>query len=122
MSADGPMERARALRKKPVKTRDRREEEDLAKRSGGQRVSNSGRGRQKGDVRHNGFLYDHKYTDNDSYSITKATFEKITRDAIATPPGVMPALVLNINGLRLVVMREADHLYREQQLAMVTDK
>lgn len=119
MPPDGPMERARALRKKPQKTKDRRAEERLAKVSGGQRVSNSGRGRHKGDVRHNGWLYDHKDTDNDSYSVTKSAFAKITRDAIATPPGVMPALVLNINGLRLVVMRESDHLYREQQLAMV---
>lgn len=119
MAESSPWERAAELRKKPKKTRDRREEERLAKVSGGTRVPNSGRGRQKGDVRHAGWLYDHKYTDNDSYSIKKSDFAKVAQDATRTPPGVSPALVLNINGLRLVVMRESDHLFREQQLGMI---
>lgn len=119
MPADGPMERAREMLKKRPKTNDRKEEDRLARVSGGRRVPNSGRGRQKGDVRHNGWLYDHKTTEADSYSVSKKTFSKIERDAMRTPSGAMPALVLNINGLRLVVMRESDHLYREQQLGMV---
>jgi len=102
----------RAKQKRQTK-RARNSEEELAKSTGGQRQPNSGAmpGR-KGDVRENGFLVDDKFTDAKSYTLTTATWLKITREAGMTPPGLRPRLRLTLPGIpKLCVLQEEDYLY-----------
>jgi len=48
------------------------------------------------------YLIEHKYTDKKSFSIKKATWEKIRREAQERLRA--PKMVLNISGLRLEVV------------------
>lgn len=108
-----PFQRAKAGR------RARKSEEQLAKSTGGQRQPASGsKPGRKGDVREHGYLTEDKFTDAESYTLTKKEWRKIEREAAMTPPGLRPRMRIAIAGLpRLCVMLEDDHLYREAQLA-----
>ena len=102
---DTPWNRAKVGR------RARRSEEEAAKLEGGRRVSRSGGGREKGDVRLNGFRLEDKFTDAESYTLTRKTLDKITREALHTPPGLLPQLRITMPGYKLRVLREEDYLY-----------
>lgn len=102
-----PWQRARVGR------RARRSEEQAARQEGGRRQPASGsKWFAKGDVRANGFLIDDKFTDASSYRLTADDWTKITREALQTPPGMLPSMRISIKGApRLRVFREEDALY-----------
>lgn len=102
-----PWERAQVAR------RARRSEDQAAKSEGGRRQPASGsRWFAKGDVRANGFLIDDKFTDDASFRLTAEALNKITREALQTPPGLMPRLRISIKGTsRWSVIRDEDLLY-----------
>ena len=56
-------------------------ERALAKRLGGKAQSNSGSGDDKGDVLHHTFLIDDKFTATRSYTLSKETLDKLSREA-----------------------------------------
>jgi hypothetical protein len=93
--------------------RARRNEEELAKTTGGRRQPASGAlSGRKGDVRENGFLVDDKFTDAKSFTITREMWLKITREAGMSPPGLRPRLRLTLPGIpKLCVLLEDDYLY-----------
>jgi hypothetical protein len=101
-----PWERAKAQQKS------RAQEKALARRPGGSRQVNSGRHWfSKRDVRLNGFLVEARITDKDSYRIERKEFERIIKDALATPPGMLGAMVIEFQGLKLMVTKFQDHEY-----------
>lgn len=95
--------------------RARQSEEEGAKIGGGRRVPGSGsRWFAKGDIRENGFLIEDKFTDADSYRLTKGDWLKITAQATRTPPGMLPMFRITIPGLpKLRVLREDDYIFLE---------
>lgn len=60
----------------------------------------------KGDIRLANFLLEHKFTDAASYSLRLETFEKIESEARAMVK--LPAMVIDIQGRKLVIMRYDD--------------
>ena len=62
---------------------------------------------QRSPVAH--VLIDNKTTGSDSYRITKPEWSKLKRDANRTPPGCLPALQLDINGLSLMVIEDGHY-------------
>lgn len=54
-------------------------------------------------------LIDNKDTENASYTIKLAEFEKLKRDANRTPPGCLPAMQIDIRNLRLFLCEEATY-------------
>lgn len=110
-----PWERAKVGR------RARKSEEQGAKISGGRRVSGSGNRREKGDIRTNGFRIEDKFTDASSYTIQKSELEKITHEALMTPPGLLPQMRITMPGFKLRVLREQDYLYLEALAAENVD-
>lgn len=64
------------------------------------------------------FLVEARTTDAKSYRISKDEFLDIQKQAIRQPPGCLPAMSLDIDGLRLFVIREddAEEMYREGML------
>ena len=103
--------------------RSRRQEAGLAALPGGRAQVNSGRTWvSKRDVRLNGFLVEARFTDKASYSISRAEFDKIVRDAIGTPPGQLPAIQLDFEGgetLSLMIIRLEDHRYFVERCALL---
>lgn len=86
-----------------------RQERRIADLPDGKKQVNSGRQwHSKRDVRLGGFLVEARTTDAQSYRVEKKEFETITRQAVGTPPGCLPAMFIEIDGLRLVVTREQD--------------
>lgn len=96
-----------------VGRRARHSEEQLAKLDGGRRQPASGsKWFAKGDVRANGFLIDDKFTDNESFSVTRTEWEKATVNALRTTPGLRPQFRIHIKGLpKLRLMTEDDYLF-----------
>jgi hypothetical protein len=89
----------------------RREEERVGKLPGGSKQVNSGRHWfNRRDNTLCGFLVETRITNSGSYSINKDEFEKITREAFSTPPGMLPAMMVNIQGLKLIAIRQEDFL------------
>lgn len=94
-----------------VSKRARRSENDAAKLSGGRRVSGSGNRREKGDIRAGIWRIEDKFTDAESFRLEKAVFDKITAEALHTPPGCLPQMRITMPGLKLRVLREEDFLW-----------
>lgn len=87
------------------------QERRTAKKDGARPQVNSGRTwsslrdvKQSSPVGH--LLIDNKTTDAESYRITKGDFRELIRDANRTPPGCNPALQIDIQELRLMVVQE----------------
>lgn len=92
----------------------RRSERDYARKHGGELQPNSGalpiKGK-KGDIRQNGYLLDHKDAiGQKSYRIDSEEFFKLAHQAAGTPPGMLPAMIVQFEGLRLRIMRDDDYL------------
>lgn len=108
--------------------RSERQERRLAKLPGGQKQINSGRHWvSKRDVRLGGFLVEARTTEKDSYRLERDEFEDITRDALSTPPGQLPAVQIDFEKagrepLSLITIRLSDHVYREQRIAILEDQ
>lgn len=79
-------------RKKGTTKRSQRSERKGAKNEGGRVTPMSGAGRQKGDYRTAAFLTEDKTTTAASYSLKLATLKKIEREALHTPPTLMPKM------------------------------
>jgi hypothetical protein len=105
--------------------RSQRQEKRLSDLPGDKKQVNSGRHwHSKRDVRLNGFLVEARTTENKSYSLQRDEFDKITNDALSTPPGQLPALQIDferVQGetLSLMVVRLKDHLEREARIAVL---
>jgi hypothetical protein len=107
---------------KAGKARHVRQEERLDKIHGGQKGVNSGRHwRWKRDGRIGHFLVECRDTSARSFSIGYDEFHTITRQAHQTPPGLLPAMQIDILDLSLFVMRLVDHEDREIRLGMMED-
>jgi len=70
----------------------RKREERLAKAEGGRRVAGSGSKREKGDVVIGKFRIEDKQTDAMSFRLSVNTWLKIEREALHTPPGLLPQM------------------------------
>lgn len=99
-----PWARARATSR-----RARRSEMQGAKLEGGQRVPMSGAGRQKGDIRTGMFLIDDKYTDAESFTITRKMLDKVNAEAMGEHR--LFQLRITMPGYKLRVINEDDYLY-----------
>lgn len=85
--------------------RSRAQERGVAKKVGGRVMPGSGSSwRARGDVKSSTHLIEVKYTDKASFPLKKATWQQIERDALKA--GKEPALIIDIQGLRLVVTAE----------------
>jgi hypothetical protein len=104
-----PWQRASSSRK------GRRNEQEAAKISGGRAVSGSGSGRIKGDVRTGQWCISNKFTEAHSFRITEDDLDKMTADALRTPPGLLPQMRVEMPRYRLRILREDDYLMLEAQ-------
>jgi hypothetical protein len=96
-------------------SKSRRQEERLAKVPGGRKQINSGRfWHSRRDAKIRDFLIEARGTDSESYSISQKEFEQIAKQAVITPPGMLPAIQIDFSRVKLWVMKLDDHLYREQ--------
>jgi hypothetical protein len=103
--------------------RSKQQEQALAKRPGGRKQVNSGRHWfSKRDVRLNGFLIEARTTNAESYRIDKEEFEKVIKDALATPPGMLGAMLIEFPGLKLMVTKFQDHEYMLSVIASQQDE
>jgi len=72
---------------------------------GGKRQVNSGRfWRWKRDGTLREFLVEARTTEKGSYSITKSEWNDIRKEAFRTPPGLLPAMQIDIQDVRLLTM------------------
>jgi hypothetical protein len=101
--------------------RGRKSEEEGAKLEGGRRVSQSGAGREKGDIRTHGYRIQDKTTDKETFSITRKEIDKLVYEALMTPPGLLPQLRVTMPGYKLRVMREEDYLYMQARADAYSD-
>lgn len=101
--------------KKPWTTRNdpkyAQQERRTARKPGARAQVNSGRTwsslrdvKQSSPLGH--VLIDNKTTDAESYRVTKTDFKSLKRDANRTPPGCHPALQVDLQELRLLVIEE----------------
>jgi hypothetical protein len=92
-----------------VATESQKQERAFAKKVGGLSVPASGAfWSRKGDVRSDDLLVEAKTTDKASFSIKKAIWEKIRREALLD--GRTPVLAIQIQNRNLVVLDEEDFL------------
>lgn len=98
-----------------------RQETRIGKLPGGKKQINSGRNWfSKRDNTLLGFLVEARTTAAASYRIMRDEFDRLVRDAIGTPPGMLPGMQIDFEGeivLSLFVMRLQDHMEREQRIA-----
>jgi len=86
------------------KTKSQKQEERLGKMEGGQPQVNSGRfWRWKRDAKLHNFLIEARTTDAESYTIKKREFLDMRKEALQTPPGLLPAMQVDIQELHLIV-------------------
>lgn len=84
-----------------------RQEIRVAKRRGGTRTPGSGSNwRRPNDVREQHVLWEMKATGKTQITVRKADWLQVRRNALLS--GVTPAMHLDIDGLRLVVISEDD--------------
>lgn len=85
-----------------------RRQEDSIGRSGGVTHPASGRlWRWKRDGKWFDFLIEARTTTAGSYRIEKAEWDAITKEAHQTPPGCMPAMQIEIQDTKLIVIEQA---------------
>lgn len=85
----------------------RRQEERLAKKTGGRRTAASGAfWHQKGDVRTSNVLWECKWTGKTQVTVKASVLEKIHEEAILD--GRLPAVAISLNGRNYVILDEND--------------
>jgi hypothetical protein len=85
------------------------QEAKLSASPGARAQVNSGRTWfSKRDVRKNGFLIEARTTQAGSYTIKEAEWEKLTGDSFGQPPGLLPAMQIDLQEHHLWVMRQED--------------
>ena len=86
------------------KTKSQRQEERLGKMDGGKKQNNSGRlWRWKRDAVLHNFLIEARTSDTNSYRIDRSEFLDIRKEARQTPPGLLPAMQIDLGDLHLMV-------------------
>jgi hypothetical protein len=71
---------------------------------GGKRQANSGRlWRWKRDAILHDYLIEARHTDAGSYRIERAEFLQLRKQALQTPPGLLPAMQVDLGDLHLMV-------------------
>lgn len=96
------------FKRKGTGPRSRKSEERAAKLDGGKRVPMSGAGRQKGDTKSARFRGEDKVTEAASYTLKLSDLLKIEREAILTPPCLIPYFRVTIQGHTWRMIREKD--------------
>jgi hypothetical protein len=92
-----------------VATSSQRQEKSIAKKIGGRVVPASGAfWSRKGDARSDDLLVEAKTTDKASFSIKKAIWDKIRKEALLD--GRTPVLAIQIQDRNLVVLDQEDFL------------
>jgi len=94
---------------KAKKTRSQKQEERLGKR--GKAQINSGRTtwRSKRDAQiYDRLLVEARTTERGSISISKSEWKDIRKNAAQTPPGLLPAMHLEIQDVQLLVLDDRD--------------
>lgn len=113
---DTPWSRAR-------QTRSEQQEKRLGALPGGKQGVNSGRiWRWKRDGTLHDYLIEARTNENPrvrSYRIQQDEFQSMEREARMTPPGLRPAMQIQINDLRLIVTLEDDWLRDQERLTML---
>src|SRR4051794_15643527 len=103
MKLETPWQRARA------KTKSQRQEERNGEMPNATKQVNSGRfWRWKRDGIIHNFLVEARTTERGSYSISKKEFLSMRKEAITTPPGLKPAMQIDLDELQLWVMELRD--------------
>jgi hypothetical protein len=99
------------------KTKSQRQEERLGKMEGGSKQVNSGRfWRFKRDAVLHNFLIEARTTDAGSYRISRGEFLDIRYNARQTPPGLLPAMQVDLGDLHLMVTELAAFQDREMRI------
>jgi len=87
------------------KTKSQKQEKRLAEMEGGSPQVNSGRfWRWKRDNKLFNFLIEARTTDHESYRIEKREFLQMRKDALQTPPGMLPGMQIDLQELHLMVI------------------
>lgn len=87
------------------KTKSQRQEERIGAMEGGQKQVNSGRfWRFKRDAILHNFLIEARTTDAGSYSVSRKEFISMRQEARKTPPGLLPAMQIDLGDLHLMVI------------------
>lgn len=82
-------------------------EKRLAKKYGGAVSAGSGAfWSRKGDVRSDRFLFEHKYTSKDSFTLTSKSLDKLRQEALRE--FLMPVFAVHLGGDDYVVLSEHD--------------
>jgi hypothetical protein len=91
------------------KKRHERQEERIGNMDGGSKQANSGRfWRWKRDAILHDFLIEARTTEAGSYRIEGKEFQAIEKQAIQTPPGLLPGMQIDIGDLQLITIRLSD--------------
>jgi hypothetical protein len=105
-----------------LKPKHRRQEERTGKLPGGSRQPASGRlWRFKRDNKLMGFLIESRTTEKPGYKIDLDEWLKIEQEAHMTPPGLLPAMQIDIQGHSLILTRLVDFQDRENRLMLDED-
>lgn len=105
-------------KRRTARQKSEQQERGIAKLPGGSKQVNSGRTTWAShrDNRLGGFLIEARTTDSGRYCITRAEWEGIVIDAHRSPPGMLPAMQIDLGPHRLIVIELSAHLDREQRL------
>lgn len=110
MGIETPWQRAK-------KTKSQKQEERLGKMPGGKKQINSGRfWRSKRDARLHNFLIEARTTEAGSYRVERAEFLSIRKEALQTPPGLLPGMQIDLGDLHLIVTELSAFQDREMRI------
>lgn len=99
------------------KTKSQRQEERLGDMPGGKKQINSGRfWRSKRDAVLHNFLVEARTTEAGSYRIEKKEFMAIKKQGLQTPPGLLPAIQVDLDELHLIVTELSAFQDREMRI------
>jgi hypothetical protein len=99
------------------RTKSQQQEERLGKMPGGSKQINSGRfWRSKRDAVLHNFLIEARTTDAGSYRIEKQEFLDIKKQGLQTPPGLLPAMQIDLGELHLMVTELSAFQDREMRI------
>jgi hypothetical protein len=99
------------------KTRSQQQEERLGTMEGGTKQVNSGRfWRWNRDATLHNFLIEARHTDAGSYRVERAEFLDIRKQALTTPPGLLPAMQIDLGDLHLMVTELSAFQDREMRI------
>ena len=93
---------------KTRKDKSKKQENRIAKQTGGRTIAGSGSGRTKGDVNTKFFKIEAKRTDKESISLRKDWLRKISSEALSE--GKRPALLFEVDGEEWAIILKMDFI------------